>query len=61
MASQLDFAGGAFVDGLVGDADDSLGVSDASVEAHRRLVIAFVGLAFEARIAASPGVLVVCR
>ena len=61
MASQLDFAGGAFVDGLVGDGDDSLAVGDASVEAHRRLVIAFVGLAFEARIAESPGALVVCR
>jgi len=61
MASQLDFAGGTFVDGLVGDADDSPGVGDASIAAHRRLVIAFVGLAFEARIAASPGVLVVCR
>lgn len=61
MASQLDFAGGTFVDGLVADADDSLGVADVSVETQRRLVIAFVGLAFEARIAAAPGVLVVCR
>ena len=32
-----------------------------SVELHRRVVIAFVGLAFEARIAAGPGVKVVCR
>ncbi len=61
MASQLDFAGGTFVDGLVDDADDSLRVADAAVESHRRLVIAFVGLAFEARIAAAPGVQVVCR
>ena len=63
MASQLDFAGGTFVDGLVADADDDdlLRVVDASVESHRRLVIAFVGLAFEARIAAAPGVRVVCR
>jgi adenosylhomocysteine nucleosidase len=62
MASQLDFAGGTFVDGLVADADDSLLVADAvAVEAPRRLVIAFVGLAFEARIAAAPGVEVVCR
>jgi adenosylhomocysteine nucleosidase len=63
MASQLDFAGGTFVDGLVADADndDSLRVVDAVVESHRRVVIAFVGLAFEARIAAAPGVRVVCR
>lgn len=61
MASQLDFAGGTFVDGLVTDADDSLRVADVAAETHHRLVIAFVGLAFEARIAAAPGVLVVCR
>lgn len=61
MASQLDFAGGTFVDGLVDEADDPLRIADAAVESHRRLVIAFVGLAFEARIAAAPGVLVVCR
>lgn len=62
MASQLDFAGGTFVDGLVADTDDSLRVADAAaVETHRRLVIAFVGLAFEAKIAEAPGVQVVCR
>jgi adenosylhomocysteine nucleosidase len=62
MASQLDFAGGTFVDGLVAEADDTLQVADsAAVEIHRRLVIAFVGLAFEAKIAAAPGVQVVCR
>jgi adenosylhomocysteine nucleosidase len=62
MASQLDYAGGTFVDGLVSGADDTFGVADvAAVETPRRTVIAFVGLAFEARIAAGPGVLVVCR
>jgi adenosylhomocysteine nucleosidase len=61
MASQLDFAGGTFVDGLVADADHSFRIADAAVESHRRLVIAFVGLAFEARIAEAPGVQVVCR
>jgi hopanoid-associated phosphorylase len=61
MASQLDFAGGTFVDGLVDDADDTFQVADAAIETHRRVVIAFVGLAFEARIAAAPGVKVVCR
>ena len=61
MASQLDFAGGTFVDGLVNDSDESLFVSEAAVETPRQLVIAFVGLAFEARIAAGPGVQVACR
>jgi hopanoid-associated phosphorylase len=61
MASQLDYAGGTFVDGLVNDADDTFRVADAAAETHRQTVIAFVGLAFEARIAAGPGVLVVCR
>jgi|SRR5579871_545521 adenosylhomocysteine nucleosidase len=61
MASQLDYAGGTFVDGLIDDADDPFGVADAVVESPRRTVIAFVGLAFEARIAAGPGVMVVCR
>ena len=62
MASQLDFAGGTFVDGLVDGADDTVRVVDAAaVESSRRLVIAFVGLDFEARIAAAPGVQVVCR
>jgi adenosylhomocysteine nucleosidase len=60
MASQLDFAGGTFVDSLVADADEPIGV-DVAAETHRRTVIAFVGLAFEARIAAGPGVHVVCR
>ena len=61
MASQLDFAGGTFVDGLVADTDDSLQVAGAAIETQRPSVIAFVGLAFEARIAAAPGVQVVCR
>jgi adenosylhomocysteine nucleosidase len=61
MASQLDFAGGTFVDGLVRGSDDPFQVADAAIEAPRRLVIAFVGLAFEAKIAAAPGVQVVCR
>ena len=61
MASQLDFAGGTFVDGLVDNGGDTHRVTDATVEHPRRLVIAFVGLDFEARIAAGPGVLVVCR
>ncbi|MGA3308948.1 MAG: adenosylhopane nucleosidase [Xanthobacteraceae bacterium] len=46
---------------MVDNADDTGQVADVAVESHRRIVIAFVGLAFEARIAAGPGVLVVCR
>jgi Phosphorylase superfamily len=62
MASQLEFAGGTFIDGLVPDAEDPRRVADAAaVESHCRLVIAFVGLAFEAKIAEAPGVQVVCR
>jgi hopanoid-associated phosphorylase len=61
MASQFDFAGATFVDGIVSDAEDTRQVAGAAVENHRRTVIAFVGLDFEARIAAGPGVLVVCR
>ena len=46
---------------MVGNTDDTDHVADVLAENHRRIVIAFVGLAFEARIAAGPGVLVVCR
>jgi adenosylhomocysteine nucleosidase len=60
MASQLEFAGATFVDAIV-DGSDATPVADVGAERHRRTVIAFVGMAFEARIAAGPGVLVVCR
>jgi adenosylhomocysteine nucleosidase len=40
--------------------DDTRGAGLA-IENHRRIVIAFVGMAFEAKIAAGPGVLVICR
>jgi adenosylhomocysteine nucleosidase len=36
-------------------------IPDPSLEHQRHIVIAFVGMNFEARIAAGPGVLVVCR
>ena len=36
-------------------------VANLAVEHHHRIVIAFVGMGFEAKIAAGPGVLVVCR
>jgi adenosylhomocysteine nucleosidase len=61
MASQLDFAGGTFVDELVSDSAEPFLLTDTPVKTPRPVVIAFVGLAFEARIAAGPGVLVACR
>jgi len=60
MAFQLDF-GATLADEFVSDAEDACQVSHVAVEPTRRTVIAFVGLAFEAKIAAGPGVLVVCR
>jgi hopanoid-associated phosphorylase len=60
MAFQLDF-GAALADDFVGDAGDACQVSNIAVETQPRIVVAFVGLAFEARIAAGPGVLVACR
>src|SRR5271170_5104187 len=61
MGPQVDCVGAALADELVGDGDDACPVADLAVENERRLVIAFVGMAFEARIAAGPGVHVVCR
>jgi hopanoid-associated phosphorylase len=62
MASQLDFAAGTnFADDLVIDGRADGRAIDASADMHRGTVIAFVGMDFEARIAAGPGVLVVCR
>ena len=61
MTYHLDFAGATFADGLVDTGDDTGKVADLPAERQQRTVIAFVGMAFEARIAAGPGVLVVCR
>jgi len=59
MAFQWGF-GATFADEMVGDGDAGE-VADVAAEHHRPIVIAFVGMAFEARIAAGPGVLVACR
>ncbi len=62
MASHLDFAGATFADGMVAAAgDEQSRVADITFANQHRAVIAFVGMAFEAEIAAGPGVLVVCR
>jgi len=60
MAFQLDF-GATLADEFVGGAEDTSPTNDVAVENRRRTVIAFVGLAFEARLAEGPGVFVVCR
>ena len=59
--SELQYAG-RFAEALVdrGGTDDSP-VADVGLEHQRRSVIAFVGMAFEAKIAAGPGVRVICR
>jgi hopanoid-associated phosphorylase len=60
MAFQLDF-GATLADEIVGGREERVQVADIAVERNRCTVVAFVGLAFEARIAAGPGVHVVCR
>src|ERR1051326_4925949 len=60
MSSEAQFADATFTDSLFGLTDRTERSADAALEA-RRLVIAFVGMAFEARIAAGPGVLVFAR
>jgi hopanoid-associated phosphorylase len=61
MASEAQFVGAALAENLLDDGDDIGQVTDLAPEVHRPIVIAFVGMAFEAKIAAGPGVLVVCR
>jgi adenosylhomocysteine nucleosidase len=64
VASQLHCIGATLAEGLVGDNHDGghpAQVAGLAIEHHRHIVIAFVGMAFEAKIAAGPGVLVFCR
>ena len=73
FAGQAQFAGHAQFDGQAGcagatltnlrlnEVDDPDLVAALPLEQHCRIVIAFVGMGFEAKIAAGPGVLVVCR
>lgn len=61
MATEAQFAGATLAEGLLGDGEDSGQVGSPAFERQRRSVIAFVGMAFEARIAAGPGVLVFSR
>ncbi len=62
MASQAQFVGASLVDTLLADSEDTGHALDiAPAHHHRHTVIAFVGMAFEAKIAAGPGVLVFSR
>jgi len=61
MTSQFDCAGATLAEVMVDAGDDRWRVAGVPLENRRRIVIAFVGMAFEARIAKGPGVLVVCR
>jgi adenosylhomocysteine nucleosidase len=62
MASEAQFVGASLVETLLGDGEATGHALDlARPHHHRRTVIAFVGMAFEARIAAGPGVLVFSR
>jgi adenosylhomocysteine nucleosidase len=61
MAYHSDFAGAGFEIGNLSRGDTGQVADSAATQDHRRTVIAFVGMAFEARIAAGPGVLVMCR
>jgi adenosylhomocysteine nucleosidase len=61
FTGQAQCAGATLTKQLV-TAGNGLGpVADLPLEQHLRIVIAFVGMGFEAKIAAGPGVLVVCR
>lgn len=61
MRSESQFASATFAERLLADRDDTEQSDNLPLGQHRRLVIAFVGMAFEAKIAAGPGVLVFSR
>lgn len=60
MAYEAHFAGGPFPETLLAEHADPAQVA-STLQPHPCAVIAFVGMNFEARIAAGPGVLVFCR
>jgi len=61
MASEAQSVGAALADDLLGDGEASGQAVITASKGGLRSVIAFVGMAFEARIAAGPGVLVFSR
>ncbi|HTP92748.1 MAG TPA: hypothetical protein VMJ52_13480 [Xanthobacteraceae bacterium] len=61
MLSRLQYSGAVVVDRFVSGETEAGSFAGVTAERHPRTVIAFVGMDFEARIAAGPGVLVLCR
>jgi adenosylhomocysteine nucleosidase len=61
MASEAQFVGASLLDTLLADGEDTGHALDLARVHHRHTVIAFVGMAFEAKIAAGPGVMVFSR
>jgi adenosylhomocysteine nucleosidase len=61
MASEAHLAGATFAESLLADGTDPVQVVDTALQRHRSTVIAFVGMNFEAKIAAGPGVRVFSR
>jgi adenosylhomocysteine nucleosidase len=61
MTSQAQCAGATVTKQLLNEGDASGLAAALPLEHQRRIVIAFVGMGFEAKIAAGPGVLVICR
>src|SRR3984957_1821391 len=61
FVGQAQFAGATLTEQILNDGDDLGPVVNLPLERHHHIVIAFVGMGFEAKIAAGPGVLVVCR
>ncbi len=60
MTSEAQFVDAGLTESLIGLSGNAAQTADEALDS-RRLVIAFVGMAFEARIAAGPGVLVFAR
>jgi hopanoid-associated phosphorylase len=61
FAGHVRCAGATLTKRRLNEGGDLGPVANLPVEQHHRIVIAFVGMGFEAKIAAGPGVLVVCR
>ena len=61
FASQARYAGPTPTEQLLKEGNSPGLATNLPLEQHHRIVIAFVGMGFEAKIAAGPGVLVVCR
>src|ERR1700727_2021953 len=61
FAGQAGCAGATLTNLRLNEVDDPDLVAALPLEQHHRTVIAFAGMGFEAKIAAGPGVLVVCR